>query len=86
MPSRAQAGGVEADKSVLRTLAVHANRHVGVYARVARSGAIRVGDPVELKPDSRPAVMKAAGRAGHAVKKAALGLVGRAMYGGPADG
>ena len=49
IPGRAQAlPGVHADKSVIGAVAQHADRHLGVYARVTSPGVIRVGDPVSL--------------------------------------
>ncbi|HLL24003.1 MAG TPA: MOSC N-terminal beta barrel domain-containing protein [Kofleriaceae bacterium] len=52
MPTRAQPD-VPADKTVLKTLARDADRCLGAYASVARSGALRVGDEVTLRmPES----------------------------------
>ena len=50
-PGRAQAiAGIDADKSVVRAVAEHADRHLGLYATVERPGRVRVGDPVRLDP------------------------------------
>lgn len=39
-----------ADKSMLRTVVQHAAQNVGIYGTTARSGALRVGDAVYLRP------------------------------------
>lgn len=46
MPTRAQAGGVPADKSVLAAIARETERCLGAYATVTRAGTVRVGDEV----------------------------------------
>lgn len=54
IPGRAQAiEGIDADKGVVRAVAQHAERHLGVYATVERAGAVRVGDEVTLLPSRR---------------------------------
>lgn len=51
IPGRAQAGeGLGADKTVVRAVAEHADRHLGVYATVEKSGRVQVGDAVRLVP------------------------------------
>jgi uncharacterized protein YcbX len=51
MPGRAQAiDGVDADKSVVRAVAEHADRHLGLYATIEQPGRVHVGDPVRLVP------------------------------------
>lgn len=53
IPGRAQAiDGIGADKDVIRAVAQHADRHLGVYASEARAGTVRLGDPVHLFPRS----------------------------------
>lgn len=43
------------DGESLRAVAEHADRHMGVYAGVARAGTVRLGDPVHLFPrNERP--------------------------------
>ena len=42
--------GIVADKSVVRAVAEHADRHLGAYATVEQPGTVRVGDPVRLIP------------------------------------
>lgn len=56
IPGRAQAvDGIGADKEVIRAVAQHADRHMGVYASVACAGTVRLGDPVHLFPsNARP--------------------------------
>lgn len=49
MTIRAQQG-LAADASILRTIVAHADQNLGTYARVARAGEVRVGDPVYLLP------------------------------------
>src|SRR4029077_5239749 len=39
---------VPKDPSVLRTIVRHAEQKVGVYARIASPGDVRIGDAVEL--------------------------------------
>ena len=41
-------GELPQDTGLMRTVVKEANQNVGVYARVARPGEVRVGDPVEL--------------------------------------
>ncbi len=51
IPGRAQAiEGIGADKDVIRAVAQHADRHLGVYATVIRGGSVSRGDPVHLFP------------------------------------
>jgi uncharacterized protein YcbX len=40
--------GLPRDPSVLRSIVKNANQNLGVYASVAQSGAVAIGDPVEL--------------------------------------
>ncbi len=42
-----------ADKSMLRTVVQHAAQNVGIYGTTARSGALRVGDAVYLRPTAQ---------------------------------
>jgi hypothetical protein len=46
MPSRAQAGGVPADKTILATLARDADRCLGVYASILQAAVVKIGDEV----------------------------------------
>lgn len=48
MPTRAQTGGVPADKSVLATLVREADRRLGCYATPATFGVVVVGDAIEV--------------------------------------
>ena len=47
MTIQAQAG-LEKEPSILRTIVRDADQNLGVYASVLKSGAVKVGDPVEL--------------------------------------
>ena len=67
MPTRAQVGGVPADKTVLKTVARDAERCLGAYTTITRAGAVRVGDEVVFEP---PATSKL----GEWAKKRATGL------------
>lgn len=58
MPARAQPD-LRADPGVMKAIAAHAERCLGVYASVARGGRVRVGDALELEPAS--SVRRAAG-------------------------
>ena len=49
IPLREQAG-VSADPAVVRTVSRHGDRCFGVYADIASTGTLRVGDTVELDP------------------------------------
>jgi uncharacterized protein YcbX len=49
MPSRPQPG-LGADTAVVKALAAHASRCIGVYAVITREGTIAVGDPVRVVP------------------------------------
>ncbi len=71
MPGRAQPG-VEADREVVRAVAVHAGRWLGAYAEVDRPGTLRVGDAVAVEPpsDLAPARWLRTGRA--AVRRLAV--------------
>ena len=54
IPGRAQAiDGIEADEEVVRAVAEHAERHLGVYATIERAGTVRAGDAVTLVPSGR---------------------------------
>ena len=58
MPTRAQSG-LDADPDVLRTVAAHAERCLGVYAEVERSGRLAVGDEVQFVPPAEPGAVAA---------------------------
>ncbi len=53
MPTREQRG-LEADADVLRTVAAHAERCLGIYATVERAGEIAVGEELRVRPSDRP--------------------------------
>lgn len=64
MPTRGQAE-LPADPEVMRTVAKHARRCLGLYATVARSGVISVGDELVVwgpEEPSRPVAMARAGK------------------------
>ncbi len=59
MPTREQID-LEADPRVLRTIAAHADRCLGIYATVEHMGAVAVGDEVRVRrsePPPRPVVL-----------------------------
>ncbi|MEB2310859.1 MAG: MOSC N-terminal beta barrel domain-containing protein [Sorangiineae bacterium] len=51
MPTRPQPG-LAAEPRIIKTIAAHAERCLGVYARVARPGRVALGDSVEVVPPS----------------------------------
>ena len=64
MPTRGQAE-LPSDPDVMRTVAKHARRCLGLYATVARSGVVAVGDELVVRrpgPPSRPVAMARAGK------------------------
>jgi uncharacterized protein len=66
MPTRQQAD-LAADPDVMRTVAKHARRCLGLYATVVRSGTVSVGDELQIRrpaPPSRPAAIARAGKDG----------------------
>jgi len=67
MPTRAQADGVPADKSVLKTIARDAERCLGACATPTKGGVVRVGDDVLLTPPETSKI-------GEWAKKRATGL------------
>ena len=82
IPGRAQAiEGIGADKQVVRAVAQHAARHLGVYASVTQPGSIRVGDPVHLIPRRKRPVADALRRAERSLTR---GILRRAL-GEPVD-
>jgi uncharacterized protein len=74
MPARPQRG-LLADTGVVKALAAHAERCIGVYAAVTREGRIGVGDPLELMPLGSSALA----RFGHAQRIALKRLLLRAV-------
>lgn len=52
MPTRAQTD-LAADPGVMKTVAAHAERCLGLYATVARPGRVAVGDAIEVEPRDR---------------------------------
>ncbi len=72
IPTRQQ-GDLPADPDVLRTLNAHADHCLGVYANVAKTGAVAEGDPLEFEPSGTATAPAAAARAGAtAFKRGAL--------------
>jgi MOSC domain-containing protein len=64
MPTRGQAE-LPSDRDVMRTVAKHARRCLGLYATVARGGVVSVGDELVVRrpgPPSRPVAMARAGK------------------------
>jgi uncharacterized protein YcbX len=53
MPTREQID-LEADPDVLRTLAAHADRCLGIYASVEHAGMIAVGDELRVRRPEPP--------------------------------
>ncbi|HEX6391254.1 MAG TPA: MOSC N-terminal beta barrel domain-containing protein [Solirubrobacteraceae bacterium] len=68
MPTRAQ-GELGADPDVLRTVAAHAERCLGLYATVARPGRLAVGDELRVQRPAPPSRTTALARAGTATVK-----------------
>jgi uncharacterized protein YcbX len=60
MPSRPQRD-LGADTGVVKALAAHAERCIGVYAEVTRGGTVEVGAPVELGPPGASAPSRLTG-------------------------
>lgn len=50
MVTRAVAADLPEDRTVLRHIVRDLEQNVGVYAQVVRSGSVRVGDPVVIRP------------------------------------
>jgi hypothetical protein len=48
IPSRAQPG-IDVDRRITRAVAARAQRCLGSYCWVVRSGTVRVGDPVSVR-------------------------------------
>ena len=72
MPTRGQAD-LPSDPDVMRTVAKHARRCLGLYATVAQSGVISVGDELVVRrpaPPSRPVAMARTGK--ESLKRGAL--------------
>ena len=66
MPTREQSE-LPLDPEVMRTVAKHAHRCLGLYATVVRSGTVSVGDELQIRRPaarSRPAVIVRAGKVG----------------------
>jgi uncharacterized protein len=70
MPSRPQPD-LGADTGVVKALAAHAERCIGVYAEVAHGGTLEVGAPVELRERGAPALARIT-RAPRALKRLLL--------------
>jgi uncharacterized protein YcbX len=78
MPTREQTG-LQADPDVLRTVAAHADRCLGIYASVARPGQVSVGDEIRLKGGKAPRGGAVVRRGATSLKRAALRAAGAAM-------
>ena len=48
MTTREVAGGIPADRQVLRHIVCDLDQNLGVYARITRPGTVRAGDPVRF--------------------------------------
>ena len=69
IPLREQAG-VPADPAVMRAVSRHGDRCFGVYADVADTGTVRVGDPVVFDPPAtHGAVAASVGRVAGRIKR-----------------
>jgi uncharacterized protein YcbX len=69
IPLREQAG-VPADPAVMRAVSRHGDRCFGVYADIADTGTLRVGDAVELDPPAtHGAVAASVGRVAGRIKR-----------------
>ncbi|RNL64908.1 MOSC domain-containing protein [Nocardioides marmoriginsengisoli] len=72
VPLREQAG-VPADPAVMRAVSRYGDRCLGVYADIATTGTLRVGDAVDLDPPpSQGAVSASLGRMAGRLKRNAL--------------
>lgn len=75
-PGRVQAiDGIDADKSVIRAVAEHADRHLGVYASIEQPGRVRVGDEVRLVPRKANPVADSMRGAKKAVLRSVVGYL-----------
>jgi uncharacterized protein YcbX len=70
MPSRSQPG-LAADPRIMKTIAAHAERCLGVYASIAKPGRVQVGDRVDITLPSR-SLVGSLGRAGRTASKRLL--------------
>lgn len=78
MPTRDQPD-LGRDPEVVRTIAAHARRCLGVYGTVATSGQISEGDVLRLDPPNRSAVAATAGSAAGTLKRTLMRAVATAM-------
>lgn len=78
VPTRAQPG-LGRDPQVMRTVAAHADRHLGVYATVTREGRLAVGEPLTLKEDRHGPLRRALDRSRTAVRRQAMRGVEKVM-------
>ena len=83
VPGRAQAvEGIGADEEIVRVVAQHAERHLGVYASIEQPGRVRVGDSVRLVPRRNRPIADAVRRAERSLTR---GILRRAL-GDPDEG
>ncbi|MCV7282532.1 MOSC domain-containing protein [Mycolicibacterium flavescens] len=73
VPSRAQPG-LEVDRRITRAVAARAQRCLGVYCTVTRSGLVRVGDAVDIREASSSRPKQLLDSATMGAKRFALGL------------
>jgi uncharacterized protein len=78
MPTREQIG-LHADPDVLRTVAAHADRCLGIYASVERPGRISVGDELHISGGKAPGGGALARTRATGLKRAALRAAGALM-------
>lgn len=80
VPSRAQPG-FEVDRSVTRAVAGRAQKFLGVYAGVVAGGAVRVGDPVDLRRRKKGRGRQVLGGTAQRTKRVVVGLARAAEKG-----
>jgi hypothetical protein len=78
VPTRRQ-GDLSADPDVLRTVNIHADHSLGVYATVARAGMLTEGDLLEFEPATAGRTPAALLRAGTVLKRGALRVADAVM-------
>ena len=79
IPTRQQ-GELRADPDILRTINLHADHCLGVYANVAKAGVLAEGDMLEFEPASAVRAPAVVARAGTTVlKRCALRVVDALM-------
>jgi hypothetical protein len=78
VPTRAQPG-LERDPQVMRTIAAHADRHLGVYSTVSREGPLAVGEELVLTEERSGALRRALGRGRTTVRRRFMRAVEKRM-------